>query len=105
MRCSGLETMGTFLPLRRFVSDAGDHFAAKLVRFHISQDLSVNIENADAGRDLIAAELSKPFGDECGGAMHLVEQFGMFVDIPAPGLDIGLQIGDAIDDGHGKSSG
>jgi hypothetical protein len=25
------------------------------------------------------------------------------MDIPAPGLDIGLQIGDAVDDGHGKS--
>ena len=24
------------------------------------------------------------------------------MDIPAPGLDIGLQIGDAIDDGHGS---
>jgi hypothetical protein len=27
----------------------------------------------------------------------------MGMDIPAPGLDIGLQIGDAIDDGHGNS--
>jgi hypothetical protein len=26
----------------------------------------------------------------------------MFMDIPAPGLNIGLKIGDAIDDGHGK---
>jgi hypothetical protein len=25
----------------------------------------------------------------------------MLMDIAAPGLDIGLQIGDAIDDGHG----
>ena len=25
------------------------------------------------------------------------------MDIPAPGLDIGLQIGDTVDDGHGKS--
>jgi hypothetical protein len=27
----------------------------------------------------------------------------MLMDIPAPGLDIGLQIGDAVDDGHGHS--
>ncbi|MGC2774019.1 MAG: hypothetical protein WA418_00110, partial [Bradyrhizobium sp.] len=27
----------------------------------------------------------------------------MRVDIPPPGLDIGLQIGDAVDDGHGES--
>jgi hypothetical protein len=27
----------------------------------------------------------------------------MLVDIPAPSLDIGLQIGDAVDDRHGNS--
>jgi hypothetical protein len=27
----------------------------------------------------------------------------MFMDIAAPGLDIGLQIGDAVDDGHENS--
>jgi hypothetical protein len=26
----------------------------------------------------------------------------MFMDIPAPGLNIGLQIGDTINDGHGE---
>jgi hypothetical protein len=31
----------------------------------------------------------------------------MFMDVPAPGLDVGLQIGDAVDNGHGnyRSSG
>jgi hypothetical protein len=28
----------------------------------------------------------------------------MLMDIPAPGLDIGLQIGDTVDDGHGEFS-
>src|SRR6516164_6877749 len=50
MRRTGLETMGSLLPLRRFVSDTGDHFTAKLVRFHIGQEIRVAIENADAGR-------------------------------------------------------
>jgi hypothetical protein len=28
----------------------------------------------------------------------------MLMDIPAPGLNVGLQIGDAVDDGHGSLS-
>ena len=58
---------------------------------------------AEAGRDLVAAEFAQPIGDECRGAMDLVEQFGIFMDIAAPGLNIGLQIGDAVHDGHGNS--
>jgi hypothetical protein len=27
----------------------------------------------------------------------------MLMDVPPPGLDIGLQIGDTVHDGHGKS--
>jgi hypothetical protein len=34
--------------------------------------------------------------------VDIVQKFGMLVDIPAPGLNVGLQIGDAIDDGHGS---
>jgi hypothetical protein len=35
--------------------------------------------------------------------VDFVQQFGIFMDIAAPGLNIGLQIGDAVDDGHGIS--
>jgi hypothetical protein len=28
----------------------------------------------------------------------------MLMDIPAPGLNIGLQVGDTVDDGHGNIS-
>src|SRR5262249_36133862 len=52
--------------------------------------------------DLIAAELAKPLGDKGRGAAFLVSQFRMLVDVAAPGLDFGLQVGDAVDDGHGK---
>ena len=58
---------------------------------------------AQAGRDLVAAEFPQPIRHECCSAMHVVQQFRMFMDIAAPGLDIGVQIGDAVDDGHGIS--
>ena len=54
------------------------------------------------GRHLIAAELPKPLGHECRRAVLLVSEFGMLMDIAAPGLDFGLQVGRAVDDGHGK---
>ncbi len=59
---------------------------------------------AKTGGNLVAAEFPQPLRHECRGAMHVVQQFGMLMDIPAPGLDIGLQIGDAVDDGHGNFS-
>src|SRR6185295_7454006 len=55
------------------------------------------------GGHLVAAEFAQAIRDECRSAMDTVEQFGVFMDIAAPGLNIGLQIGDAVDDGHGNS--
>ena len=55
---------------------------------------------AEAGGDLVATEFPQPLRHECCGAMHVVQQFGVLMDIAAPGLDIGLQISDAVDDGH-----
>src|SRR5262249_47948683 len=57
---------------------------------------------AEAGCDLVAAELPQPVRDECCSAMDVIKQFGMLMDVAAPGLDIGLQIGDAVHDGHGN---
>jgi hypothetical protein len=57
----------------------------------------------EAGGDLVAAELAQTIRDKCRSAMDVVEQFGIFMDIAAPGLNIGLQIGDAVNDGHGNS--
>jgi len=56
---------------------------------------------AETGGNLVAAEFPQTVRHEGRGAVHLIEQFWMLMDIAAPGLDIGLQIGDAVDDGHG----
>jgi hypothetical protein len=34
--------------------------------------------------------------------VHVVHQLRVLVDIPPPGGDIGLKVGDAVDDGHDK---
>ncbi len=52
------------------------------------------------GHDLIATELPETVGDKSGGPMHIIEEFGMGMQIPAPGHDVGLELGDTIDDGH-----
>ena len=56
---------------------------------------------ADAGDHLVAAELAQLVGDDAGGAVHLVEQLGVLVEIMAPGRHFIGEGGDAIDDGHG----
>src|SRR5437868_208008 len=61
------------------------------------------ITTASPAKFRVSAEFPQPVRHECCGAMNVVQQFGMFMDVAAPGLNIGLQIGDAVDDGHGKS--
>jgi hypothetical protein len=56
----------------------------------------------EARGDFIAAEFTQPVCDESRGAMHVVHQLRMRVQIAAPFRDVGLQIGDAVDDRHGK---
>ena len=56
---------------------------------------------ADAGDDLVAAEALELFGDRRRGAVHVVEQFRMGVQVAPPFGDLGVQVGDAVDDRHG----
>ena len=58
---------------------------------------------AETGRDLVAAELPQARGHKSRGAVHVIQQLRVGVDIAAPGLDVRLQIGDTVDDGHGNS--
>ena len=58
---------------------------------------------ADTGNNLVAAEFPQTVRHQCRSAVHVVEQFRVFMNIPAPGLDVGLKLGDAVDDGHGDN--
>ena len=56
---------------------------------------------ADPGHHLVAAEGLEFFLHDPGRAMHLVKQLRVFMDVPAPGRNLVLHAGNAIDDGHG----
>ncbi len=42
---------------------------------------------------------------DAGGAVDVVEQLRVGMQVAPPGGDIGMQVGDAVDDRHGPSSG
>ena len=80
-----------------------DHLDVAFGRRLAALDDADDAGTAQTRGDFVAAEFPQPLRHECRSAVHVVQQFGVFMDIAAPGLDIGLQIGDAVDDGHGKS--
>ena len=53
--------------------------------------------------DLVAAEFFQALGHERGRPVHLIEELRMGMKILPPGSDIGLQVGDAINDGHERN--
>jgi len=55
---------------------------------------------ADAGANLVAAEFAQPLGDEGGGLIEIVEQFGIGVEMAAPALRVGNECGDGGIYGH-----
>ena len=57
---------------------------------------------ADAGHHLVAAEFDQLVLHQRGGAMHLIEDLRMRMDIAAPFGDLILERRDTIDDGHGN---
>ena len=57
----------------------------------------------DPCRNLVAAEFPQTLGDDPGGAVHVVQKLGMFVEIMAPGGDFIGERGDTIDNGHGDT--
>jgi len=58
----------------------------------------------DAGHDLIATETLEPVGNGRRRAVHIVEELRMRVQVTPPGRDLGMKVGDAVDDRHETSS-
>ena len=100
----GIRQIGRLLDRQRIhVGAQPDHLDVALAGGLRALDDADDAGPAEAGRDLVAAEFPQPVRHECRSAVDVVQQFGMLMDIAAPGLNIGLKIGDAVDDGHGDS--
>ena len=100
----GVRQVGLFLDRQRIhVGAQPDHLDIALARGLAALDDADHAGTAEAGGDLVAAELPQAVRDERRRPVHVVEQFGVFMNVPAPGLDVRLQISDTIDDGHAKS--
>ncbi len=54
----------------------------------------------DAGANFVAAEFAQPLGDEGGGLIEVVEKLGMGVEMAAPALRVGNELGDGGVYGH-----
>jgi hypothetical protein len=100
-RFGGVRQIGLLLDRQRIhVGAQPDHLDVAIAGGLAAPDDADHPGTAEAGRHLVAAEFPQAVRHECRSAVHVVQQFGVFVDIAAPGLNIGLQIGDAVDDGH-----
>ncbi len=63
-------------------------------------------DNAGAGQAPVHLDppVGELLGDHIGGAVLLEGDLGMAVDVPAPGLHVLGELGDAVDDRHGLNS-
>ncbi|EPX86365.1 hypothetical protein ruthe_01180 [Rubellimicrobium thermophilum DSM 16684] len=57
---------------------------------------------ADAGGNLIATEGAQAFGHQGSGSVGVEQDLRMFVQIAAPGADLGQHLGKAVAGGHGS---
>src|SRR5262249_8287935 len=63
-------------------------------------DHADNAGAPDSRHHLVAAEALELIGNRSRSAMHIVEKFGMSMDIVPPGTDLALHGGNAVDDRH-----
>src|ERR1700756_2005875 len=54
----------------------------------------------DPGHNLVAPEAFKLVGHGGRGPVHVVKELGRGMEVLPPSFDIGMQVGDAVDDGH-----
>ena len=73
-----------------------------LARAFLAADHPDHAGLADARRDLVATERLEPLSDEPGGAVDVVAQLRMRMQVAPPRGDLGMQVGDAIHDRHGS---
>ena len=87
---------------RVHVGTQADHLDIAVAGRPLALDDADDAGLAHPGHDLVTAEFPQPVSHECCSAVHVIEQFRMLMNVAAPGGDIGVQIGDAVDDGHGS---
>ncbi|MGY4290917.1 hypothetical protein ACVWXO_010183 [Bradyrhizobium sp. LM2.7] len=97
----GVRQVGLLLDRQRVhvgaQADRLEPLAGRLVALDHADHASL----AEARHDFIAAELTQAVRNECCGAVNVIQELGVLMDVPPPGLDIGLKVGDAVHDGHG----
>jgi hypothetical protein len=73
---------------------------------HLARPAAAAADDADhAGapdprHHLVAAECLELLGDRSRGAVDVIEQLGMGMNIAPPGGDLGMKVGNTIDDRH-----
>jgi hypothetical protein len=103
LRLRGVGKICLLLDRKRIhIGAKSDHLDLAIAGRLLTLDDADHAGLPETGRDLVAAKLPQAVGDESRGAVNVIEQLRLLMDVAAPSLDVGLQIGDAVDDGHGK---
>src|SRR3977135_1705347 len=87
---------------RVHVGAQADHLAVAGARL-LAADHAHHPGAADAGHDLVAAEGRELLGHRRGGALDVILQLRMGMDVAPPRRDLGMKIGQTIEDRHGGS--
>ena len=95
---------GRFLDRQRVHVGAQPDRLGRPCRRPVAADDPDHAGPADARHHLVAAEALELLGHRGGGAVHVVLQLGMGMQVAPPGGDVVVQVGNAIDDRHREGS-